>query len=85
MLNEIQKQQHADFNTAKQIALNIAKGLSRRAISVNGGASNYTGCKLNDGRMFVIGDSEKDLQNPNAYIESKPAREIFGEFTGMFA
>lgn len=71
-----QKTQHADFKAAKEIAMNIQKGCYQRK-------GNYCGFKSNDGRMWVIGDSEADIQKPDATINNKPAREIFGDFTIM--
>lgn len=73
---------HEQFNAAKQIALNINKGELRRA-RFNGLATNYEGAKDTNGRMWVIGDSLADIKNPDAYINGKPAREIFGDFTVM--
>lgn len=76
-----QKKQCKDFKAAKAIALTIENGMMRRA-RVDGEVTNYCGAKLNN-RMFVIGDSEKDIQNPDVIISGKPAREIFGDFTVM--
>lgn len=76
------KTQIEQFNAAKKIALNIGKGMMMRA-SYNDSATNYMGCKFCDGRMFVIGDTEADIQNPDLTINGKPAREIFGDFTVM--
>jgi len=76
-----EKQQHSDFKAAKEIALSIENGLMRRARN-NGIVTNYCGAKLQN-RMFVIGDTLQDIQNPDCYINNKPAREIFGEFTVM--
>ena len=73
-----EKKQHEDFREAKKIALTIGKGLMRRAAD-----TNYCGCNIG-GRMFVIGDSEEDIQNPNCIIAGKPAREVFGDFTVMW-
>jgi len=78
--------QLADFNVAKKIALTISNGQMRRARSKNGNTpTNYIGYKDNTGRMFVIGDSENDIQNPDVllFAEKLPAREIFGDFTIM--
>lgn len=72
-----QKQQHADFQAAKKIALSIGNNLMRRAAG-----TNYFGANFN-GRMFVVGDTDLDIQNPDAIIHGKPAREIFGDFTVM--
>ncbi len=80
-LTNSQKIQHEQFKAAKQIALTIPPNQSRRAI-YNGEVTNYTGCNLN-GRMWVIGDTLADIQNPDATINGKPAREVFGEFTVM--
>jgi hypothetical protein len=80
-MNNTEKQQLDGFNAAKQIALTIGNGLMRRA-KVNNIPVNYCGAKLNN-RMWVIGDSLNDLQNPDATINNKPAREIFGDFTVM--
>jgi len=77
------KTNHDHFEAAKQIALTIQTGCQRRA-GYNGEPTNYTGANFN-GRMFVIGDSLSDIQNPDVYINSKPAREIFGDFTVMSA
>ena len=81
-MKTLEKQRHEDFNAAKQIALTIEAGLMRRARN-NGVITNYCGCNLN-GRMFVIGDSLADIQNPDALVNGKPAREIFGDFTIMY-
>jgi hypothetical protein len=75
MTNE-QKNQHADFKVAKQIALTMNKGCYRRK-------GNYLGYKDYQGRMWVIGDTMSDLQNPDATILGCPAREIYGDFTMM--
>jgi hypothetical protein len=80
-MNNAEKQQLDGFNAAKQIALTIGNGLMQRA-KVNNIPVNYCGAKLNN-RMWVIGDSLNDLQNPDATINNKPAREIFGDFTVM--
>ena len=53
-----------------------------RRARLNNEVTNYCGAKLN-GRMFVIGDTENDIQNPDATIMGKPAREVFGDFTVM--
>lgn len=85
-LTNSQIEQLNDFNSAKKIALTIPKGQMRRARSKNGNVpSNYIGFKNNEGRMFVIGDSENDIQNPDVYLfeEKLPAREIFGDFSVM--
>lgn len=74
---------HEQFRAAKEIALSINKGEMRRA-RYNGTVTNYTGLKDKNGRMWVIGDSVNDIQNPDATINNKPAREIFGEFTVMY-
>lgn len=77
-----QQKQHNEFKVAKQIALTIEKGNLRRARFENA-VTNYCGFKANDGRMWVIGDTNADIQNPDATINGKPAREIFGDFTVM--
>lgn len=69
------------FKAAKEIALSINRGEMRRA-KVNNVPTNYMGANIG-GRMFVIGDSEEDIQNPDLYINGKPAREVFGDFTIM--
>jgi hypothetical protein len=79
-----ERNQHASFKNAKQIALSIPTGCSRRATDTEGKLSNYSGCKTADGRMFVIGDSLADIQNPDATINGKPAREVFGNFSIMY-
>jgi hypothetical protein len=80
-MNNAEKQQLDGFNAAKQIALTIGNGLMRRA-KVNNIPVNYCGARLNN-RMWVIADNNNDLQNPDAVINGKPAREIFGDFTVM--
>lgn len=70
-----------EFEAAKKIALTIANNQMRRAL-VDNKPVNYMGCKLNN-RMFVLGDSLNDIQNPDATIVGKPAREVFGEFSIM--
>ena len=77
-----QKNQHNEFKEAKKIALNIKEGECRRA-RFNDFATNYWGCKDRNGRMWVLGDTDKDIQNPDALINGKPAREVFGDFTVM--
>lgn len=72
---------HEDYKAAKAIALNIAIGLMRRAVN-DGRVTNYSGANI-AGRMFVVGDTENDIQNPDAIIQGKPAREVFGDFTIM--
>lgn len=74
--------QHEHFKAAKQIAINIDKGQIKRARFQNV-VTNYCGFKDHNGRMWVIGDSNSDIQNPDAEINGKPAREIFGNFTIM--
>lgn len=80
-MTTIEKQQQLAFEEAKAIALTIENGLIRRA-RLNNEATNYSGSSLN-GRMFVIGDTENDIKNPDAFIMGKPAREVFGDFTVM--
>ena len=80
MLNLDQKQRHQDFNAAKKLAFNMPSGCYRRAAN-----TNYCGYKSADGRFYVIGDTETDLQNPDAFIGGKPAREVFNGFTLMQA
>lgn len=70
-----------EFEAAKQIALTIANNQMRRAM-VDNKPVNYFGAKINN-RMFVLGDSLNDIQNPDATIAGKPAREIFGDFSIM--
>lgn len=69
------------FKVAREIALSIERGQMRRA-RYEDQATNYSGANIG-GRMFVIGDTENDIQNPDAMIQGKPAREIFGDFTIM--
>lgn len=76
------KTKHEDFRAAKEIALAIPMGQMRRAVN-NGRVTNYSGANI-DGHMFVVGDTENDIQNPDAMIQGKPAREIFGDFAVMF-
>ena len=83
-LMQSQKEQHDHFNAAKSIALIIPSGQMRRA-KVGDVLTSYIGAKDNSGRMWVIGDSLNDIQNPDAYIGGKPAREISGDFTVMSA
>lgn len=78
-----QTAQHEQFKAAKEIALSISNGLSRRARH-NDKVTNYTGYKSNDGRTWVIGDSLADIQNPCATIGGKPAREVFEGFSVMY-
>ncbi len=77
-----QENQHKGFKEAKKIALNINKGEYRRA-RFNGFVTNYCGYKDSNGRMWVLGDTDKDIQNPDALIDGRPAREVFGDFTVM--
>lgn len=77
-----QKRQHDQFKAAKQIALAINKGEYKRA-RFEGNLTNYCGFKDGNGRMWVIGDTVADIQNPDAIINGCPAREVFGEFTVM--
>lgn len=80
MLTANQQLQHAQFKAAKEIALNIGKGEMRRARH-NDMATAYCGMQDNSGRMWVIADSSAYLQNPDAMIDGKPAREVFGDFS----
>ena len=80
IINAPKIKQEKGFNSAKEIALTIKKGFMRRA-AVDDKPTNYCGYRRNDGRMFVIGDSKDDIQNPDMIIDNKPAREIFGDFT----
>lgn len=72
----------ASFTIAKKIALTIGKNQYKRA-RYNNQATNYIGANVN-GRMFVIGESTEDIQNPDCLIEGKPAREVFGNFSIMY-
>ena len=65
---------YQDFKQAKKIALTIEKGCYQRK-------GNFKGFKDLSGRMFVIGDTESDIQNPDATINGSPAREVCGDFT----
>jgi len=73
---------HEQFKAAKEIALTINRGEMRRARYADA-ATVYCGANIG-GRMFVIADSEKYLQNPDCEINGKPAREVFGDFTVMY-
>ena len=73
-----QTKQHNEFKAAKNIALMIEKGCMRRA-KLQKIPTNYCGYKANDGRMWVIGDSDAEIQNPDAIINGKPAREVYEE------
>lgn len=75
---------HQEFKAAKQIALTIEAGNARRP-RVNGMAAMFMGYKSTDGRMWVIADNVNDLPNPDAHINGKPAREIFGDYSIMYA
>lgn len=81
-MTEEQTTQHNQFKAAKQIALSIEAGYSRRA-KYDNAATCYTGYKSADGRMFVIGDCHADILNPDAIIDGRPAREVFGDFSIM--
>ena len=83
-MTQTRKAQHIAFKNAKEIALTIALGCQRRGRDADGKPSNYTGCKMANGRMFVIGDTVADIQNPCAIIDGKPAREVFGNFSVMY-
>ena len=83
-MTQTQTAQHIAFKNAKKIALDIQLGCMRRGKDENGKPSNYTGFKMACGRMFVIGDSLSDIQNPDATIDGKPAREVFGNFSIMY-
>ena len=76
-----EKERLAGFEAAKKIALTITSNQRQRA-QINGAPTNYAGANVN-GRMFVICDTEYDIQNPDAYILGKPAREVYGEFSTM--
>ena len=75
-----QKNQLADFNSAKKIALTITEGCTKRARNAKGEVTNYMGANIN-GKFYVIGDTEKEIQNPDAIINGSPAREVFDGFT----
>lgn len=79
MLTANEEKQLNEIEAAKQIAKNIKPGYYQRV----SGLSNYCGYKSIDGRMWVLGDTFDDIQNPDAIISGKPAREIFGDFTMM--
>lgn len=79
-MNKTNKNKLLAFKAAKEIALNIQKGHFQRA-AINDIPSNYCGFKDITGRTWVIGDSADDLQNPDATINGKPAREVFTDFT----
>lgn len=81
-MNARDKYKLASFNEAKKIALSIEKGHKRRAL-LNKRPTSYVGFKDESGRMFVIGDSNEFIQNPDVIIDNKPAREIFGDFTTL--
>lgn len=84
-LTQNQKQMHEEFKAAKQLLLNnqIPNGTMRRAV-LNDKITNYSAALLRN-RMYVVGDSELYIQNPDILIMGKPAREIFGEFSAMSA
>lgn len=77
-----EKSQHEQFKIAKHIAITIEPGLMRRA-RYQDAVTNYCGMKDNNGRCWVIGDGLNDVQNPDAWISGKPAREVFEGFTMM--
>lgn len=77
-----EKQKLSDFRAAKKIAITIPEGEMRRATN-EGHVTNYTGANIG-GRMFVIGDSLDDISNPDGYVNGKPAREVFGEFSILY-
>ena len=68
-----------DFKAAKEIAMTTTPGTYQRAAG-----TNYCGAKMKDGRMWVLGDTENDIQNPDAIVLGKPAREVFGDFSIMY-
>lgn len=76
MLTISQKEQLDNFNVAKSYALTLEVGCYRRK-------GNYKGYKHTDGTMWVIGDTDCDIQNCDARFDGFPARQIFGEHTGM--
>lgn len=80
-MKTIEQIQHEDFNAAKKIALNIEEGCMRLAKNGNR-ITRYYGANVG-GRMFVVGESLDDIQNPDAMIQGMPAREVYGEFTVM--
>ena len=79
-MTTVQKNQLADFNSAKKIALTITEGCTKRARNSKGEVTNYSGANIN-GKFYVIGDTEKEIQKPNAIIDGKPAREVFDGYT----
>lgn len=83
MLTTDQTTQLNHFRAAKEIALSIEKGTARRA-RYNGMLTNYMGFHDSNGRFWVIGDTLADLPNPDAQINGKPAREIFGDFSIIY-
>lgn len=80
-MNAEEKNKLEDFREAKKIALTISEGEMRLA-KRNGQITHFYGANVG-GRMFVVGETEEEIQNPDAIIQGMPAREVFGEFTVM--
>ena len=75
----ILKEKLAQFRAARTIAFTQPKGYYRRA-----GVTNFVGIHTADNRFFVIGDNASDIQNPDATILGRPAREVFEDFNIIY-
>ncbi len=76
-------QMKAKFTTldnAEEIAISATPGTYRRAAG-----TNFCGLKRTDGTTWVLGHSKADIQNPDATIMGKPARQVYDGFTVMHA
>ena len=64
----------SDFLVAKNIALGQPRGTYRRAY--NGKLTNYSGYKNEKGECFVFADSTDDIQNPDCFLNQRPAIKV---------
>lgn len=68
------------FKAAKKIAFSVSLGSFRRA-KVDGQPVNFVGFKSLDGNSYVIGDTTDDLYNSKIFINGRPARQVFQDFS----
>ncbi len=72
-----------EFRKAKQLAFNLPRNHYQRIGGNDEKPGNYCGYKTCDGRTFVIADSSDYMQNPDCWIDGKPARRVYDGFTVM--
>ena len=71
-MTNLETLQLADFDSAKALSFTIEKGFYKRPSAT----SNYCGYQSMEGKFYVIGDTDNDIQNPDAIVNGKPAREV---------